>query len=88
MRKYFKPETAELLARGREVLAKVEPFDLPTVEAAYRNLITELGISGGALIHPTRLAVSGRTVGPGVFDIIVTLGRQRCLDSSTEPSGG
>ena len=80
VRKYFKPETAELLARGREVLAKVEPFDLPTVEAAYRNLIAGLGISGGALIHPTRLAISGRTVGPGVFDIIVTLGRQRCLD--------
>lgn len=79
VRKFFKPETAELLARGREVLAGVEPFDLPNVEAAYRGLIAELGIPGGALIHPTRLAVSGRTVGPGLFDIMVTLGKDRCL---------
>ncbi|MEW5762617.1 MAG: glutamate--tRNA ligase [Bacillota bacterium] len=79
VRKFFKPETAELLARGREVLARVSPFDLSTVENAYRSLIAELGISGGALIHPTRLAISGRTVGPGLFDIMVTLGKERCL---------
>ncbi|MEW6274214.1 MAG: glutamate--tRNA ligase [Bacillota bacterium] len=80
VKKFFAgPETAGLLARGKEVLAKAEPFDLPTVEAAYRQLIEELGISGGALIHPTRLAISGKTMGPGLFDIIVALGKEKCL---------
>jgi len=81
VKKFFsRPETADLLQRGKDVLAKTEPFDLPTVEAAYRNLIAELGISGGALIHPTRLAISGKTMGPGLFDLIVTLGKKKCLE--------
>ncbi len=81
VKKFFRrPETADLLQRGKDVLAKTEPFDLPTVEAAYRNLIAELGISGGALIHPTRLAISGKTMGPGLFDLIVALGKKKCLE--------
>ncbi|MGB9904154.1 MAG: glutamate--tRNA ligase, partial [Desulfotomaculales bacterium] len=81
VKKYFaRPGTAELLARGREAIARTEPFDLETVEAAYRELIAEMNISGGALIHPTRLALSGRTVGPGLFDIMATLGKSRCLE--------
>jgi glutamyl-tRNA synthetase len=82
IRKYFaKPGVTELLARGREALAAV-PSDQFTVEAteqAYRRVIDEMGISGGALIHPTRLALSGRTVGPGLFDIMATLGKEECL---------
>ncbi|MCL6448820.1 MAG: glutamate--tRNA ligase [Armatimonadetes bacterium] len=81
VKKFFsRPETADLLQRGKDVLAKTEPFDLPTVEAAYRNLVAELGISGGALIHPTRLAISGKTMGPGLFDLIVVLGKKKCLE--------
>ncbi|HUW63930.1 MAG TPA: glutamate--tRNA ligase [Spirochaetia bacterium] len=81
VRKYFqKPGAADLLLKGREALAGAEPFDEAGTEKAYRDLIAELNISGGTLIHPTRLALTGRTVGPGLFDIVAALGRQRCLD--------
>ncbi len=80
VRKHFtKDGVAEILARGRAALARVESFTLEETEKAYREVIEEMGISGGALIHPTRLALSGRTVGPGLFDIIVTLGQGKCL---------
>ncbi|HAG09221.1 MAG TPA: glutamate--tRNA ligase, partial [Desulfotomaculum sp.] len=81
VRKFFSPSDAvEILAHGREVLAKTEPFDLPTVETAYRNLSHTLGVAGSKLIHPTRLALTGKTFGPGLFDIIVTLGHTKCLE--------
>lgn len=81
VRKYFsKPEVLDILTRGRKALAEVEPFDLEHTEASYRQAIDDLNISGGALIHPTRLAISGRTVGPGLFDIITLLGREKCLE--------
>ncbi|MDA8335966.1 MAG: glutamate--tRNA ligase [Peptococcaceae bacterium] len=80
VRKYFqKPGAAELLRQGREALAAAQPFDVAGTEEAYRKLIAELNISGGALIHPTRLALTGRTMGPGLFDIVAALGRERCL---------
>lgn len=70
----------ELLREGREALAPVEPFDVSNTETAYRDLIEKRGISGGELIHPTRLALTGRTVGPGLFDVIALLGKNRTLE--------
>lgn len=80
LRKHFtKDGVADILARGRAALEQVDPFTLENTEAAYRRVIEEMGIKGGALIHPTRLALSGRTVGPGLFDIIAVLGKDKCL---------
>lgn len=80
VKKFFTtPGVADLLRKGKEVLAGVEPFGVAETEAAYRRLIEQEGISGGALIHPTRLALTGRTVGPGLFDVIALLGKERCL---------
>ncbi len=80
LRKHFtKDGVADILARGRDALEQVDPFTLENTEAAYRRVIEEMGIKGGDLIHPTRLALSGRTVGPGLFDIIAVLGKGKCL---------
>ena len=70
---------ADLLEKAYEVLQQLPDFSLETVESAYRGLIDNLGISGGALIHPTRLALTGRTVGPGLFHIMSVLGKGATL---------
>jgi len=81
VRKFFTaPGVPELLRAGGEALARVEVFDVGGTEAAYRELIEARGLSGGALIHPTRLALTGRTVGPGLFDVAALLGKERCLE--------
>ncbi len=78
--KYFaSKEVVQRLRFAIEILIKVTPFTSVTIEEAYRQLITELGIKGGDLIHPTRLAISGVTVGPGLFDIMALLGRGQCI---------
>ncbi len=80
VRKYFsKPGVDELLEKGRKALTEVEDFTVEETENAYRRLIDELEIKGGAIIHPTRLALTGRTVSPGLFDIMALLGKERCL---------
>ncbi|HHV56706.1 MAG TPA: glutamate--tRNA ligase [Firmicutes bacterium] len=80
VRKHFAPVgTAERLRQARERLAGVEPFSAEAVETAYRTLAAELGVKAAQLIHPTRLAVSGRTIGPGLFELMALLGREKCL---------
>jgi glutamyl-tRNA synthetase len=49
------------------------------LEQALRSLATERGIKAGALIHATRIAVTGRMVSPGLFEMLVLLGRDRVL---------
>ncbi|MEW6459371.1 MAG: glutamate--tRNA ligase [Bacillota bacterium] len=82
VRKHFtKPGVTNILARGRDALSRLPAgrFTVEGTEEAFRQVIEELGVSGGTLIHPTRLALSGRTVGPGLFDIIAVLGKEECL---------
>lgn len=80
VRKHFRKENAaEYLKKAREKLAALDNFDLQTTEAVYRELSKELGIKAGEIIHPTRLALSGRTMGPGLFDIMVILGKDKTL---------
>jgi glutamyl-tRNA synthetase len=62
-----------------ERLRRVNPFDEPHVEAAVRGSAAERGIKAGALIHATRVAVTGRTASPGLFEVLVLLGRDRTV---------
>lgn len=78
-KRFLKEGVADLLREAREVLASVEPFTVESTEQAYRELVEKRGISGGALFHPTRLALTGRTMGPSLFEVIALLGRETCL---------
>jgi glutamyl-tRNA synthetase len=62
-----------------EVLRTVTPFDEPHVEAAVRGSAAERGIKAGALIHATRVAVTGRAASPGLFEVLVLLGREQTV---------
>ncbi|MFH1398223.1 MAG: glutamate--tRNA ligase [Candidatus Omnitrophota bacterium] len=58
-------------------LEKLENFDTANIEIAFRELIQELGIESKVLIHPIRVALTGKTVGPGLFEVIYYLGKDR-----------
>ncbi len=54
----------------------LETFKHDALEEIVRKRAEEWGVSGGALIHPLRLSVSGTTVGPGLFELLEVLGRE------------
>ena len=73
------PDAAALLTKFRDCLATVEPFDVPTLEATMQQFVAAEGIKIGQIIHPVRVAVTGKSVGLGLFDTLAILGRQRAL---------
>lgn len=58
-------------------LRALENFDIASIEACFRELVKELGIEARELVHPVRLVLTGKTIGPGLFEVIYYLGRQR-----------
>jgi glutamyl-tRNA synthetase len=64
----------------REALAASDSFDPATTEAVLRRVASEQGVGAGALIHATRVAVTGAAVSPGIFDVLSVLGRELTLD--------
>lgn len=79
-RKWFRREgAAELLAAVCEAVSQVGTFDEPSIEAAIRRVAERLGLQPGPVIHSTRLAVTGRTAGPGLFETMAVLGKERVV---------
>ncbi len=76
---FGKEGTADLLRRAASELRLLEPFDRETTEERYNGLCEALGISLGQLIQPTRLALTGRMGGPGLFEIMELLGRDKTV---------
>ena len=80
VKKFFsKPNVAELLDKGADALMNLSEWNEGNCEAAYRELIDREGIKSGELIHPSRLALTGKTVGPGLFEIMVVLGQDETV---------
>lgn len=77
--KHFTPAAAELLENCVEHLTALEEFNLETTEAIYNKMAEETGLSLGKVIHPTRLALTGRTVSPGLFDVMILLGKEKTI---------
>jgi len=63
----------------RDAYASVSPFDEVTLEQTLRALAEARGLKAAALIHGTRLAMTGRMVSPGLFEMLVLLGRERVV---------
>ncbi|MGI6604831.1 MAG: glutamate--tRNA ligase [Firmicutes bacterium] len=80
VQKHFSdPAAADRLCQARARLEALADFTYESIESEYRQLAEELGIKAAQLIHPTRLALSGRTIGPGLFELMALLGREKCL---------
>jgi glutamyl-tRNA synthetase len=73
------PETRELIAKLRSALESVAPWTAETTEAATRAFAEANNLKLGAVAQPLRVALTGRTTSPGIFDVLAVLGRQECL---------
>ena len=75
-----KPESRELLDVLAGRLAELDTFAHAGIEKVFRDFIEERKIKAGQVIHPARMAVSGKTKGAGLFEMMEVLGRDRVLE--------
>jgi glutamyl-tRNA synthetase len=69
----------ELVKKFRDLLAAAEPFDVPTLEKLMHDFTVAENIKINQIIHPLRVAVTGKTIGLGLFDSLAILGKAACL---------
>jgi len=78
-RKFFKDNAAELLKELYTELEHLQVFEKDHIEKLYHDFVQKQEISFGKIIHPTRLAVSGVSFGPGLFELLSILGKEIVL---------
>jgi nondiscriminating glutamyl-tRNA synthetase len=80
VKKHFSREnTGDILHETAKTLEKTEPFETEKLKEELQNLSRELKVSLGKINLPTRLVITGRTMGPDLFDIISLLGKEKVL---------
>lgn len=77
--KNWSPETPEQLKKLSDAFLKLENPTKADYEQTLTKVAEELGVGKGKLIHPLRLAVSGQSTGPGVFDLVYILGKDEVV---------
>ena len=73
------PTTSDRLTKLADQFAAVAAWEAATLESALKALAGELGVKAGELIHPCRVAVSGKSHGPSLYHMLAVLGRDRVL---------
>jgi len=81
VKKVFTPEGIANVAKLHARLTSLEAFKFTAadLESEFKSLAATGGQKVGTLIHPTRLAVSGRPVGPSLYHLLEVLGKDRVL---------
>jgi glutamyl-tRNA synthetase len=73
------PEMRDLVGQLKQVLQTVSPWTVETTEAAVRGFAESNGLKLGAAAQPLRVALTGRTTSPGIFEVLAALGREESL---------
>jgi glutamyl-tRNA synthetase len=73
------PDVRPVLAAALDALRSMDGFDPTSIEAALRPVVERSGRSAKAVYQPLRVAITGTTVSPGIFDSLAVLGRDESL---------
>jgi glutamyl-tRNA synthetase len=77
--KVMKDDALRALEAARDALRAVDAFDSESVESVLAPLPEQLGVKPGRVYQPVRVAISGGTVSPGIFESLAALGREESL---------
>ncbi len=78
--KFLTPEARENLREIADLLEKLDSFDLSVLESALKSYIEEKNIKFKTIAQPLRVALTGRTASPGIFETMEILGGERCVN--------
>jgi len=77
--KHFTAENKPRLKAVRDALSTLEKLDADNIETTLKSTASKLGVKVGAIVHPTRLAVTGSNVGPSLYHLLEVLGKEKVL---------
>ena len=77
--KMSRESTVQALEAAKQRLSPLREFDATSLEGVLRPLAAELGLKTGQLFGTLRIAVTGRTAAPPLFQTMAVLGKERCL---------
>jgi len=86
--KFMKPEGLKLLADLRNALAELSDFSAQEIEKTFGAIVGKAGTKLGSLAQPARVAITGGTASPGIFEVFEIVGKDKVLRRLDKAIGG
>ncbi len=77
--KFLKPEVADLLIQSADAIEGLEAYTQETLETLFKQIMESTGLGFGKIAQPLRVAITGTTVSPGIFEMLLALGREKTI---------
>jgi glutamyl-tRNA synthetase len=77
--KFLKPDSRPMLAELADRLSNVPQWDAASIQQAFERVMSERNLALGKIAQPVRVAVTGGSASPGIFEVLEVLGRERSL---------
>ena len=78
--KFLKPEIVEMLEKSASYIQALDEYTEKKLEDVFKRIIEETGLKFGKIAQPLRVAVTGTTVSPGIFEMLIALGKKKTID--------
>lgn len=78
-KKFLKPETVDLLNKCADAFEGLGDFSQGAQEEVFKQIMEETGLGFGKIAQPLRVAVTGTTVSPGIFEMFIALGKEKTV---------
>ena len=83
-KKYLTTDKKEWFHLLGEKLSGLSDYGVATAEEVFRAVVAQLGIKAGDLVHHVRVALTGKSVGPGLFETMAVLGKEKTIQRLQE----
>jgi len=77
--KFLTPDILFVLEKSAERIEALAPYTQKALEAAFKLILEETGLKFGKIAQPLRVAVTGTTVSPGIFEMLLALGKEKAI---------
>jgi glutamyl-tRNA synthetase len=78
--KFLKKNVVQLLDSLTDALSETEPFDQETLEKTFIRFLEENDVKLRKIAQPLRVALTGKTASPGIFEVMQVLGKEKVMD--------
>ncbi len=78
-KKFLKPEILPVLEKSADYIRDLETYTQDTLETIFKRILEETGLKFGKVAQPLRVAITGTTVSPGIFEMLLALGKEKTV---------
>jgi len=78
-KKFLKPEILPVLEKSAAYIQDLEAYTQDTLETIFKQILEETGLKFGKVAQPLRVAITGTTVSPGIFEMLLALGKEKTV---------